>query len=83
MTKIDQNYSKIKEELVNFQTSKECTEAIESFVCCRCFLYRSNKDSFRKLGKAVSLSSVASLKAYIKVILIAADLKIGKQNQIG
>ena len=79
---IDQNDSKLKEELVNFQTSKECTEAIESFVC-RCYLYRSNKDSFRKLGEAVSLSSVASLKAYIKVILIAADLKIGKQNLIG
>jgi len=45
----------LKEELVNFQTSKECTEAIESFVC-RCYLYRSNKDSFRKLGEAVSLS---------------------------
>ena len=52
---IDQNDSKLKEELVNFQTSKECTEAIESFVC-RCYLYRSNKDSFRKLGEAVSLS---------------------------
>ena len=53
---IEQNDSKLKEELVNFQTSMESTEVIESFVC-RCYLYRSNKDSLKKLGEAVSLSS--------------------------
>ena len=43
-------------------TSKFCilgdgtSKAIESFVC-RCYLYRSNKGSFRKLEEAVSLSS--------------------------
>ena len=46
---IEQNDSKLKEELVNFQTSMESPEVIESFVC-RCYLYRSNKDSLRKLG---------------------------------
>ena len=53
---IEQNDSKLKEELVNFQTSMESPEVIESFVC-RCYLHRLNKDSLRKLGGAVSLSS--------------------------
>ena len=53
---IDQNDLKLRKELVDFQVSKECTEAIQSFIC-RCYLYRSNKDSLRRVGEIASLDS--------------------------
>ena len=47
---------KMRKELVDFQILKECTEVIQIFVC-RCYSYRSNKDSLKRVGKIASLDS--------------------------
>ena len=53
---IDQNNSKLKKELADFQESNESTDEIESFFC-RGYLYRSNKDAQKRVHETAALNT--------------------------
>ena len=53
---IDQNNSKLKKELADFQESNESTDEIESFFC-RGYLYSSNKDAQKRVHETAALNT--------------------------